>query len=258
MMIETGIAVNVLSIPPRILFEAERMEHNNLLLPELTRGETAWVHLVAKNQGDEALHPLVARLFCQDKDVSITPQVFHTNEPVLIRVSTTQRPFGSSYTIELQVDYSLTKGAMGPARLFIQGSVRPTIWQSMLREVSLTQRLLIAVCLGGLGFMITGEMSIALAALSSLWALLVFPMVLLPVVGLSMNSILFHRQRAGKTPAFKHVFWLKLASGLASGTLLDVIYRTLDASVPLFLVGGIIGGLIGCIAGFISDIPAKI
>lgn len=149
--------VHVLPLPPRVSFAPSATQEQPLWLPALRRGATTSITVIPHNAGDERLIPLVGHIATREPDASATPRYFHAEEPVTLRVNTSNRPFGKVYDVVFDLRYA-SEHARGPAKLHLRGEILPTFWQSLLRQKSLTERSTLAILMGlgggGLGFVL--------------------------------------------------------------------------------------------------------
>jgi hypothetical protein len=159
------------------------------------------------------------------------------------------------------VDYGASPGAIGPKEIHVQGKLRPTPWQSMIRQRSLEERLG-GGCGGSVaGFVLIGSFSAGLAAHAGIaWLLfLALPVMFAMVVRPSVATMVGHMQHAGysstslkKMPAWA-LRWLPLGLGLA----LALLSLFLPDGKTGFLIGAIIGCIVGAAVGFILDQTAR-
>src|SRR5258708_38612428 len=86
-----------------------------------------------RNAGDEGLVPLAARISTKDTAARAEPGQFRANQPITLTIDTSNRPFGQKYIVPFTIDY-ITPGTQGPAEIYVQGEILPTVRQSLFRE----------------------------------------------------------------------------------------------------------------------------
>jgi hypothetical protein len=221
------------------------------------RGTPGKAAVMARNEGDEQLVHLAARLSTADPAASADPSFFHADEPIAFTIDTRDRPRGKKYEVVFQVDYGASPGAIGPKEIHIQGELLPTAWQSMIRQRSLGERLGWS-CGGSIaGLVLIGLIGSGLATHAGIaWLLfLALPVLFAMVVRPSAATIVMHAQRSGDTSfTFEKIptwvlWWLPLGIGL----VLALLSLFLPDGGTGFLIGAIVGGIVGAAAGFIID-----
>lgn len=261
--IEALVAVQIFvkPLPPRVSFEPMATATTPAWAGLTLRGTPGKAVVMARNEGDEQLVHLAARLSTADPAASADPSLFHADEPITFTIDTRDRPRGQKYKAVFQVDYGASPGAVGPKEIHIQGELLPTPWQSMIRQRSLAGRLGWG-CGGSIaGLVLIGLIGAGLATHAGIaWLLfLALPVLFAMVVRPSAATIVTHAQRSGNTsftfekiPAWV-LWWLPLGIGL----VLALLSLFLPDGGTGFLIGAIVGGIVGAAAGFIIDQTRK-
>ncbi len=257
--IEVLVAVQIFvkPLPPRVSFEPMATATTPAWAGLTLRGAPGKAVVMARNEGDEQLVHLAARLSTADPAASADPSFFHADEPITFTIDTRDRPCGQRYMAVFQVDYGASPGAVGPKEIHIQGELLPTPWQSMIRQRSLGERLGWG-CGGSItGLGLIGLIGAGLATHAGIaWLLfLALPVLFAMVVRPSAATIVTHAQRSGDTSfTFEKIptwvlWWLPLGLGL----VLALLSLFLPDGGTGFLIGAIVGGIVGAAAGFIID-----
>ncbi len=251
------VLMHLLPLPPRVTFTPVATQENPLLLPKVLRGKSVVVSLVPCNQGDEQKVPLQARIVSREIDnASIQPQFFGDGMPLTITIDTSNRPFGTTYTISLRVDY-ITANTLGPQGLYLQGEILPTFWQSLQRTRAFSNRIGIAITVGLICLFLTGLLGLWMQSHSFYWWILIplIPLICFVAMSSYLKNFVEHMHHAGDVTISieKIAIWLRWWLPIGFGLLLVLICALLPNALSAFWVSGIAGMCIGGFLGFFSD-----
>jgi len=247
------VQIYIKPLPPRVVFAPEGTQWAPLQLAPTRRDTPTQVITTVRNYGDEELIPLIARITTKDKEASARPYEIHANEAIMLAINTQQRPYGEKYTVAFDIDY-VTSEAKGPATIYAQGEILPTVWQSMKRAKAVEERIGVG-CFGGLvGVVLLSVAAVQLMGHSNFtWFLfLAIPAVFLLTMRGMATATVVHIRHAGNTtftlgqvPALLWVVPLLMGAALALlCTLVTVTASLLVTAFVSLLVGGTLGFLV--------------
>jgi hypothetical protein len=246
------VVIHVQPLPPRVGFEPALP----IQAGSVARGVPVQLVVTPRNYGDEQLLPLNARISTDEAGVTVTPSEIRANQPLTIRIDTSNRPLGKPYTIPLNISYT-TAGSYGPAILPVQGEILPTVWQSMLREKPLGNRLGTGVLVGFAGWLLFAVLCAGLASQTLVGGLLLLliPVLLIIAMRPFLATTIVHAHRAGNKGAnIGNVAPWKL---WGIPTLVGLVLASLGMFLPNVSVAAIIvttaGFILGAILGFVLD-----
>ncbi|MDQ2888128.1 MAG: hypothetical protein M3Y39_18825 [Chloroflexota bacterium] len=246
-----SIVIHLAALPPRVWFEPAATIDAPLRVGAKRKGEPVSTVVTPRNKGDEKLVPLVGKIIPTDKAASASPEKFHTNQPITLTIDTSGRPYGSVYNVVYKIDYRQVPGAEGPDTIYVQGTLLPTMWQSMLRTKSFGNRFVAGGILGVISFLALGGLDDFLTLnFPSAWYLL----LLVGLTQLSVQPIIAHAQQAGKVKAEKvKVPPLSWGLPLGVGLLLAFVCVLVHNATIATGLGGMVGILVGTASGFLLD-----
>ncbi len=263
---EVGLPVQVLihvqSLPPRVAFEPEATSGSPAWAGITRRGVPTRVVVMPRNAGDEGLVPLAARISTKDTAARAEPGQFRANQPITLTIDTSNQPFGQKYTVPFTIDY-ITPGTQGPAEIYVQGEILPTVRQSLFREKGVEGRVGAGCGIGFVSWILLGALGAGLAAHVSLaWLFfLVIPLVFALATRSMVSTTVAHIQRAGNTQVRMEQIapWKLWGIPIAIGLVVALVCTLIPDTGSSFFFGGLIGFILGFALGFMLDKaqPAK-
>ncbi|TMC18592.1 MAG: hypothetical protein E6J34_16940 [Chloroflexi bacterium] len=243
--------------PPRAVFEPNIAPGKPILVGAHKRGELISIKVLAKNAGDEEQIPLSAHIAAPSVIADAKPALFHNNETLMLSINTSTFATGKPFSVAFPLDYSSIPGASGPPALVVEGSIYPTIWQSMILRRSLAERFVLAVGAGLTGWVLLAILMANMMSNPSAWWLLlvVVPPLCAGIAWFSTITLSKHAKVAQDSNVQQKTLspWWRWRTLFICG-LVVALLCTLFPNTPFALWASLLtGGIVGFIGGFIID-----
>jgi len=251
------IYFRLLARPPRVVFDPDVRPGHPLRAGIVKRGALIKIPLRVKNMGDEARVPLLAQISPPHPLASATPARFHANDTITLSLNTASYANGQSFEVQFPIDYSPTKGAVGPAFIPLQWAIYPTFWQSLQRHKRTSQRIASSLFSGIALSVLFFIASAWIASRAAGWWLCILCVLAICVfmARLLTRTFIAHARLTGDSNIRPEAIaaWIRWGAPIAYGLVTIVVILLMSNIWVASLLSALAGLLAGCFCGFTVD-----